>query len=88
MTYQILHVDGSREDFTPTGERPSLEELQKIVGGMIELVRVKGGQLWVNEEGLLLSLPLNLQASRIANGYIVGPALLCLRKVRERVGTR
>ena len=86
MPYQILHVDGTREDFTPSGERPSLEEMQKIVGGYIERVTVKGGEMWANEEGLLQGLPLNLQASRIANNFIVGDVLLCTRKVRERVG--
>jgi hypothetical protein len=39
----------------------SLEEMQKIVGGYIEPVRVSGNiELFVNEDGLSENLPLNL----------------------------
>jgi hypothetical protein len=43
---------------------PSLEELQKFVGGYIEVVRCRdGSQLIVNDRGLLDQLPLNETAT-------------------------
>ena len=36
-----------------------LEFLQKLVGGLIEVYHHKGKDLVLNEEGLLLGLPLN-----------------------------
>ncbi len=57
----------------------SLAELQKYVGGYIELIPVGENYLVVNEEGRLLNLPVNESASRIVAqlGYlpIVGDAL-------------
>lgn len=46
-------------------EKNSLETLQKLVGGLIEVVHLvkhgeqKGHDLIINEEGLLLELPIN-----------------------------
>ena len=59
-----------------TASRPSLEEAQEAVGGFIEMIPVDHGQLLVNEEGLIMSLPLNPTASQIAGRPIVGNALL------------
>tara|TARA_Y100001973_G_scaffold31779_1_gene47945 strand:- start:85 stop:318 length:234 start_codon:yes stop_codon:yes gene_type:complete len=61
---------------TMTTSRPSLEEAQEAVGGFVEVIPVERGQLLVNEEGLLMSLPLNPTASQIAGRPIVGNALL------------
>ena len=62
-------------------EKPfSLEELQKLVGGYIELVPVGKKYLVVNEEGRILDLPLNVNASALVAPYgydcIVGDAVL------------
>ena len=68
----ILEVRGDKP--------PSLEEAQKFVGGMVEVVY--GGvngfeiQILVNEEGLLLDLPFNPFASIFADTLIAGPALV------------
>lgn len=47
---------------------PSLEEMQKYVGGYIEVVNVlvdgKPMQMIVNEEGLIQELPVNVIASK------------------------
>lgn len=43
-------------------DKTSLEQLQEIVGGYIEVVRFKEKDLIVNEEGLLHGLPLNYWA--------------------------
>jgi hypothetical protein len=90
MTYKILYTDGREVDFIPAnGKKPTLQEMQKIVGGLIERVSVIGGEMWLNEDGLGLQLPLNHNASILATKahnypmYIVGDVLLCTRKKRK-----
>lgn len=59
--------------------RPTLAELQALVGGYIELVRVPGRpdvQMFANEEGMRLSMDRNEEASRLARKEIIGPAVL------------
>jgi hypothetical protein len=67
--------------------KPDLSELQRIVGGHIELVAIINGAMencWlvINEEGKLEGLPPNQAATFIANGqiqagdYIAGNAVL------------
>ena len=54
---------------------PSLPELQELVGGLIEVVRLPGGsQLVVNEEGLRLNLEVNWKATVAAQQPIRGHA--------------
>ena len=56
---------------------PTLKEAQEFVGGWIEMVYLKNGdQMIVNEEGLLLGLPVNRIASAIAGQCIVGNVLI------------
>ena len=55
--------------------QPTLEEAQREVGGLVEMIRVEGGQLLINEEGRLNGLPDNPTASEIAGQSIVGNAL-------------
>ena len=69
---------------------PTLKEAQDFVGGMVECVRWPNGDLLiVNEEGKLMQLPLNPEATTLwratftkdkyAFGYddfVVGPAML------------
>ena len=58
---------------------PSLEEAQKIVGGYVEMVRSpthRDWQILVNEEGLLLDLPFNAEATDLCGTGIVGPAIV------------
>lgn len=64
---------------------PSLEELQAAVGGLVQLVKLDGRtELWLNEEGKLLALPLNPPATRIwelyfgATDFVCGPVLVAL----------
>lgn len=83
MDYTILKTDGTR---TVLKKKPDLATLQKAVGGLIERVVVPGGEMWVNEEGKLMELPLNAAASRIARTFVVGDVVLCLRKKRQKEG--
>jgi len=58
---------------------PTLEEAQKLVGGLVELVRSpehRDWQILVNEEGLLNGLPFNEEATKICGTGIVGDAII------------
>lgn len=62
----------------------SLEELQQIVGGYIEIVYLLDDYIMViNEEGKLMNLPMNAQATHIYQNHtgcydtIVGDVLVC-----------
>ena len=58
---------------------PTLEEAQKIVGGLVEMVHVPNKpdvQVLVNESGLLEGLEFNQEASRLCEQVLVGPAIV------------
>jgi hypothetical protein len=82
----LLKTDGITEVLTPS-EKPSLEQMQKWVGGYIEPVRhnVWGkpirykGQIVtmvLNEEGSPRNLPFNAKATMLYEGRIFGDVLL------------
>jgi hypothetical protein len=73
-----IKTDGTEHEYLPKDDKFTLEELQSAVGGMIEVApnSPQGKVLLVNEEGLLLGLPLNPFASRLIHYPIVGDALL------------
>ena len=70
----LIKASGELETITPeNGDRFTLEELQKYVGGYIEHIQLPHRELLVvNEEGLLLGLPFNAQASMIFGRPLVG----------------
>lgn len=63
-----IKATGTIETVTPAyGKEFTLGELQKLVGGYIKAVRLNGDHImWVNEEGKLKGLPLNVEATRTA----------------------
>ena len=72
-------------------KRPTLDEAQKIVGGPVEIVKSRftgtlhqfhnlSVQMLVNEEGLILSLPYNDEASDMVGYAILGPAIMLIGK--------
>ena len=76
----ILSTDGTMAPFH--GEL-TLEPLQAVVGGLIDVVVLSDGRgLVINDEGKLLGLALNPEATRLAqdvlfaHDVIVGPAVL------------
>lgn len=75
----IYKTDGTEENVQPkNGKDFKLEELQPVVEGYIEIVRLRDGRLMiVNEEGMLMKLPYNRIASQIARQPIVGNVLVC-----------
>ena len=80
---KIYRVNGTVENIEPVNKTDfSLEELQKIVGGYIEVVPVfKNKYIVVDEEGRMKNYKHNETASRLVfgqvNGDIVGDMLLC-----------
>jgi hypothetical protein len=69
----IIKTDGQHIEMATV----NLHTLQNAVGGYIEGVYLRDGRcMYVNEEGLLKRLPLNLWASELANQPIVGNAVL------------
>lgn len=92
MTARILLPDGTETATTPAnGKTFELEELQKIVGGYIEILALPGkpGEIMVcNEEGKLEGLPINPAATQLWKATaqpgsprmfddVVGTVLLC-----------
>ena len=56
-----------------TENSPTLEELQSIVGGYVEMIMLHDGrQMMFNEEGRHRDLPINEAASQIAGFDIAG----------------
>ena len=49
-------------------KRPTLEKVQGLVGGLVELIELSNGdQMLVNENGIMLELPYNSEATYIAS---------------------
>lgn len=79
---QIMKADGSVIDVEPkNGKDFSLKELQCIVGGYIEIVHLKDGNiLVVNDEGAINGSRINIRASKIYGSYLFGDVLHCKSK--------
>ena len=75
---------------TDKKDEPQYKEVSKFVGGMVECVTFPNGDLLLlNEEGKLIGLPLNPEATTLwkatfdndnyvtgRNDFVVGPAIL------------
>ena len=66
-----IKPDGSIHVMTLDG----LEEMQKSVGGMIEMTGGNGWDAYVNENGLMMDLPYNATATELLGHPIVGNAI-------------
>lgn len=80
---KIYRVDGTVEDFLTWKELPSLKEMQGVVGGYISRIKIavpKGFTescvMVFNEDGLPKKLPVNLEASMLAQQHIVGDVIV------------
>ena len=81
----LYEPSGRDSDYTPrNGKMFTLAELQALVGGYIEMVRIPGDAggrvFFVDEEGRLKKLRPNVKASQIAGQLLVGNAVLCSLK--------
>ena len=79
-------------------DEPKYKEVSKFVGGMVECVQFPNGDLLLlNEEGKLLNLPLNPEATALwratftkeeysfgYDDFVVGPAILIKAKALKR----
>ena len=82
---KIIYTDKEDEYYTPkNGNTFELDELQGIVGGWIEIVRLKDGRIIViDEEGKSKDKAVNIPATNIVRrdhyttDYIVGTAIVC-----------
>ena len=74
----LISANGREKVVMPAnGTDFKLREVQKMVGGYVEVVYLRDGRIMlVDEEGLLKGLPLNRAASRMAGRPIVGEALV------------
>lgn len=84
MLSTVIKADGTRHNITPrNGSDFQLDELQEIVGGFIEIVRLSKSQcMVVNEEGKIIGKPYNHLATLAAymsgiRDVIVGDVLVC-----------
>lgn len=82
----LIKPGGTPELVYAKSDKWTLEELQVLVGGYIELatrvktIDMKPLDFIVNEDGLNLGLPVNDLASHIADQQIVGNMLMILRE--------
>ena len=79
-------------------DEPSLKEAQEFVGGYVEGITFPNGDyLIINEEGKLMGLPLNPEATALwratfdndnfitgRNDFVVGPAILIKKSALKR----
>jgi hypothetical protein len=77
----VMHPDGRTTNITPAnGTHYTLEELQTLVGGYIELVPMPHNRYAVvNEEGQYLNLDFNPRASELLRCAILGPCVIVPR---------
>lgn len=81
MACLLYRTDGTKERITPPTGEFTLEEMQTLVGGYIEIVRtVDGRWMVIDEEGKLKHKPLNIDATRLyihgRRDVIVGEAII------------
>ena len=83
---------------TDSKDEPDLEAAQEFVGGMVEGITFPNGDyLIINEEGKLMNLPLNPEATALwrstftadkyafgSDDFVVGPAILIKAKALKR----
>ena len=99
MTKEEINTKASEfKIITDSKDEPNLKEAQEFVGGMVEGITFPNGDyLIINEEGKLMDLPLNVEATKLwrstftkdkyAFGYddfVVGPAILIKAKALKR----
>lgn len=85
MTANLYKFSGEISEVKPQrGKQFTLEELQGMVGGYIEVISTPDNRLMImNEEGKLKGLPYNSKATELVKpflspgSYIVGDVIVC-----------
>jgi hypothetical protein len=84
----LFKTSGMMLDATPkNGKTYTLKEMQSMVNGLIQVIDLSpavNALMVMNEEGKLLELPLNVNATRIfrmafegTDDFVVGDVLIC-----------
>lgn len=74
----LIKPDGEISNALPAnGATFTLDELQAFVGGYIQIIAVGSAWYVLNEEGKLLGLPANVQATHRAHGFLLDGDYLC-----------
>ena len=82
---KIIYTDKEAEDYTPkNGKTFTLTEMQEIIGGYVEPIRLNDGRIIiVDEDGKSKDKAVNIPATNIlrrdhfTGDYIVGTAIVC-----------
>ena len=82
---KIIYTDKEAEDYTPrNGKTFALTEMQEIIGGYVEPIRLNDGRMIiVDEDGKSKEKAVNIPATNIlrrdhyTTDYIVGTAIVC-----------
>ena len=82
---KIIYTDKEAEDYTPkNGKTFELTEMQEIIGGYVEPIRLNDGRIIiVDEDGKSKNKAVNIPATNIlrrdhfTTDYIVGTAIVC-----------
>ena len=90
-TAKIVYPDKDSEDYTPkNGKTFGLTEMQEIIGGYIEPIRLNDGRMIiVDEDGKSKNKAVNIPATNIlrrdhyTTDYIVGTAIVCDADIME-----
>ena len=94
----MTDVQNKFKIITESKYEPTLEEAQEFVGGYVEGITFPNGDyLIINEEGKLMNLPLNPEATALwratftadkyvfgHDDFVVGPAILIKAKALKR----
>jgi hypothetical protein len=99
MTKTKINTDASEfKIIDDVKDEPDLKTAQKFVGGMVEGISFPNGDyLIINEEGKLIGLPLNPEATALwratfdndnyvtgRKDFVVGPAILIKKKALKQ----
>ena len=81
----VITTDYTVKIIKPSGEKFKLKELQEEVHGYIEYYPTKNNKykVIVNEEGLLMRLPMNKLSSNVFGIHAVGNVLIVPNKLLE-----
>ena len=100
MSAEKIKANTTAEEFkiiTDKKDEPKYAEVKKFVGGMVQAITFPNGDLLLfNEEGKLMQLPLNPEATALwrmtftedkylygHDDYVVGPAILIRAKALD-----
>ena len=81
----LIRTSGEVENLEFSGDKITLEEMQKCVGGYVEPIYFEDKMMLVNEDGLIEKLPMNIAATSFLKLHgiphsIVGDVLIISRE--------